>query len=281
MAESAMSDHTAQVDDPNDPRIEIFLGLRDHVARQVRERPGGDAAGSFIAEGDLVIQRALDAGWQLETLLVDNARTKPVSGIPAEATVLRASPEVLQAISGRRKLRDPLACFTRTPLPDARDLLESARPDAGRVAVLENVTNPNNTGMIMRAAAGLGIASVLIDPTTCDPLYRRAIRASMGEVFAVPHARIGPMPASLEDVHEAGFTTVALTPDSDADEITTVAHDLAGTPVALVLGAEGPGLSASTLDTVSVRARIAMSNGVDSLNVGVAAAVAFFAFGAH
>jgi len=266
------------VDRPDDERIAIFIGLRDHLARQLRERPGGDAAGSFIAEGDLVIQRALDAGWHLETLLVDNARTKPLVGIPADAQILRASPEVLRVISGRTKLRDPLACFTRRPLPDTADLLAASRAGAQRVAVLENVTNPNNAGMIMRAAAGLGVDGVLIDPTSCDPLYRRAIRASMGEVFALPHARLDQLPASLDEVHRAGFTSVALTPSLAAAPIEAVAAQHSDTPVALVLGAEGPGLSADTRSSVSVQARIPMSHGVDSLNVGVAAAVAFFAF---
>ncbi len=256
------------VTDPSDPRIEVFLGLRDHVARQARERPGGDRAGSFIAEGDVVIERALAAGHRLESLVVDAARTKPLPDAIDPATpVYAAGPEVLTVITGRPELRDPLACFVRPPPREVDAVLERAKV----VAVLEGINNPNNLGVIMRNAAGLGVDGVLLDPTCGDPLYRRAIRASMGQVFAISHARLDTLPDGLAPLHERGFTTVALSPEAELD-LTELEWS---EPVAFVLGAEGPGLTAKTMTASSATARIGMARAVDSLNVASAAAIAF------
>ncbi len=256
------------VDDPDDPRLVPFLGLRDQATRKRRESPGGDMADVFIAEGELVIERALIAGLRLDSVLIDATRTKPLD-VPSDAKILRAGPSVLEAVAGWPKLRDPIGCFVRPPLPEPVDLLAAT----DRVAVLEGINNPNNLGVIMRNAAGLGFGAVLLDPTCGDPLYRRAIRASMGQVFAVPHTRIAALPDGLDVVHDCGFETVALTPAAPRtiDEI-----DI-GPRRAVVLGAEGPGLTSPTVDTCRWSARIDMSRSVDSLNVGSAAAIAFHA----
>lgn len=258
----------------DDPRIASYLGLRDHVARQVQEQPNGRWAGSFIAESNLIIDRALTAGQRLLSILVDARRVDSLtSAVPAGVPVFAATPSVLTEVCGRPKLRDPLARFERPPLPSAEDLLAT---EARAVAVLENVTNPNNMGVIMRCAAGLGIDAVFIDPTSCDPLYRRSIRASMGEVFALPHARLTGLPDGLGCLTEAGFSVVGLTPDSDA--VPMAAVDLrAMDRVAIFLGAEGPGLSDDALAAATMRVRIPMANNVDSLNVAAAAAIAFHA----
>ncbi len=258
------------VDDPDDPRLQIYMGLRDHVVRQARERAGGDMAGSFMAEGDRVIARALDAGHRLQSVLVDARH--PVADFGRDAPIYAASPEVLTAVSGRPRLRDPIACFERPRPGEAAELLASART----VAVLEGIVNPTNVGVIMRCAAGLGIEAVLLDPTSCDPLYRRAVRVSMGEVFAVPHARLEPFPDGLHEIVLSGFRTVALTPDPGALEIGEVTRT-SSDKLAIVLGTEGPGLSDEVIDAVDIQVRIPMAAGVDSLNVGSAAAVAFYA----
>ena len=264
---SAHDDEVIPIDDPADPRIEIFLGLRDHHARQLREQPGGDMAGSFICEGDLVIERAVAHGHTLRSVLLSARRTKPLPDAFASADVFAANDDVLSAVTGRPELRDPLACFARPDPLDPAILIDQHQT----FAVLEGINNPNNLGVIMRNAAALGIDAVLLDPTCGDPLYRRAIRASMGQVFAIPHARLGPFPDALDDLHRAGIATIALTPAGELE-----LRDLeTGARTALLLGAEGPGLTDATLDAVTTRARIHMHNDVDSLNVAAAAAIAF------
>ena len=259
------------IESPEDERISVFLGLRDHHARQLREQPGGDMAGSFIAEGDVVIERALSHGYELQAVLIADRRTKPLPSAVGDAPVYAANNTVLTEVTGRPELRDPIACFTRPTAVEPESLLTTF----SSFVVLENVNNPNNLGVIMRNAAGLGMDAVLLDPTCGDPLYRRAIRASMGQVFALPHARIGPLPGSLDALHDTGITTVALSPSGEVElrEIERPAK------VAVILGAEGPGLTEETLGAATIRARISMRKDVDSLNVANAAAIAFHHFG--
>ncbi len=260
------------IEDVEDNRIGVYLGLRDHVARQQRELPGGDMAGSFIAEGDLVIERALEHGYRLQSVLIGARRTKPLpQAVNDDIDIFMANDDVLTAITGRPGLRDPLSCFVRSPLPDASELVATHRT----FAVLEGINNPNNLGVIMRNAAGLGVDAVLLDPTCGDPLYRRAIRASMGQVFALPHARLESLSNGLAQLHAADVTTVALTPSGETELREVDQPDR----VAVLLGAEGPGLTDETLELATVRARISMSQNVDSLNVAAAAAIAFHYFG--
>lgn len=257
-----------EVHEATDPQVEVFLGLRDHAARQERELPGGDMASFFIAEGDLVIERAIAHGYEPMSVLVDSKRTKPLD-LPDATTLLAASDALLTTITGRPKLKDPIACFRRAPLPD----LDSVLKTANTVAVLEGINNPNNLGVIVRNAAGLGIDALVLDPTCGDPLYRRAIRASMGQVFAVPHTRIAALPEGLDVLGAHGFDTVALSPAGrDGFE-----HLQSNQKVAVLLGAEGPGLTPATMARCDHQVSIPMAREVDSLNVASAAAIAFHA----
>ncbi|MFV0524383.1 MAG: TrmH family RNA methyltransferase [Acidimicrobiales bacterium] len=264
------------IDDPTDPRLEVFQGLRDHVLRRRRETPGGDMDGLFIAEGDLVVERAVRAGYRLRSVLIDGRRRTPLpAGVDTTAVpVYAAGPEVLRRITGYHLHRGMLACFARRPLPPPGEVLAGATT----VVVTEGINNPTNLGVILRCAAGFGATGVLLDPTSCDPLYRRAGRVSMGEAYALPHARIEPVPAGLAPCRLAGFRVVALTPAPGALAIDRLRLD-PGEPVAVLLGAEGPGLSPAALDAADDRVRIPMAGGVDSLNVGAASAVAFYAIG--
>lgn len=259
------------VDDPDDPRIATYLGLRDHTLRQQREAAGGDLEGLFIAEGDIVVERALAAGYRMLHCLIDAQRRQPLpAGVPDDLEVFAAAPAVLERITGMGVHRGMLACFARRPLPDAAEVVAGAR----RVIVLEGINNPTNIGVITRSAAALGVDAMLLDPTCSDPLYRRAARVAMGEVYRFPYARTASLPGGLEVLRAAGFLVVALTPADDAVDVADVP---ARERIALVLGAEGHGLREPTLAAADVRARIPMYGTVDSLNVGAAAAVACYA----
>jgi tRNA G18 (ribose-2'-O)-methylase SpoU len=255
------------VTDPADPRVADYVGLTDAV-RRARHEP---EAGFFIAEGVQVMQRAARAGYPLRSVLLAENRPLP-EGLP-DAPVHQASYEVLEAVTGFHVHRGALASFGRLPLPEVDGVLASAR----RVVVLEDVNNHTNLGAVFRSAAGLGMDAVLLSPTCCDPLYRRAVRVSMGQVFALPYAYL-PWPSGLDHLRTAGFRVLALTPAPDAvplDEVVLDPSDKA----ALLLGAEGPGLSADALSGSDVRVRIPMARGVDSLNVASAAAVACWVVG--
>lgn len=261
------------VHDPDDERIVEFMGLRDHDLRMRRERPGGDLAAVFVAEGDLVVERALRAGHQVRKLLVDGTRTKPLpDAIPHDAPVYAAGPAVLQRITGYHLHRGVIACFERGPEPDAGAVIAGART----FVVTEHVHNPTNLGVIVRSASGLGIDALLLDPSSADPLYRRASRVAMGEVFALPYARLGAFPDGLAPLVDGGVTLLALTPDPAATPLQELHLD-AGERVALLLGAEGEGLQPATMSAVTRWVRIPMHRGVDSLNVGAAAAIACYA----
>jgi tRNA G18 (ribose-2'-O)-methylase SpoU len=269
------------IDDPRDPRIAPFVGLRDReLARRVA--PGG--RGVFIAEGDVVAERALRAGYEPLAVLVDASRPDPLpSGLDAGAPVYAAAPAVLRRITGLGVHRGLLACFERRPPPPPAEVLDAAR----RVVVLERVSNPTNLGVILRSAAGLGMDAALLDPTCSDPLYRRTARVAMGEGYGFPWAWIPRLPGGLDVLRAQGFRLVALTPDDGAVPLDELALDGADggrvggrdERVALLFGAEGPGLSPGTLAAADVRAGIPMRGGVDSLNVGVAAGIAFWVLG--
>ena len=221
--------------------------------------------GIFIAEGELVIRRALAAGYRPLSGLVSPKWLSTVDDL--DAPVYVGSPELLREITGFHVHRGALACFARRALPAAADLIGSAR----RVAVLEDVNTHTNVGSIFRAAAALGVEAVLLSPSCADPLYRRAVRVSMGAVFAVPYARLEPWPGALEALRHSGFRVLALSPSASTD-----IGEVDGERLALLLGAEGPGLSDAALG-LAEPVRIPMSHGVDSLNVAAAAAVAFYA----
>jgi tRNA G18 (ribose-2'-O)-methylase SpoU len=255
------------LNDPDDARLADYRALTDVELRTRWEPPHG----LFIAEGDLVLRRALRAGYRPRSYLVDAKRVDQVADLDGDAPVYAAAPAVLRQVTGFNVHRGVLASFHRKPARGADEVLAGAR----RLAVLEEVNNHTNLGAIFRGAAALGMDAVLLSPTCADPLYRRSVRVSMGEVFAVPYATLEPWPGGLDLVRAAGFTLLALTPAPDAVPIQSLGPAQRARP-ALLLGAEGPGLTAAALAAADARVVIPMSNGVDSLNVAAAAAVAFW-----
>ena len=261
-----------QVEAPDDPRVADYVGLTDG-ARRMRHEPG---AGFFIAEGEMVIARTAAAGYPPRSLLVSPARLADLSPAVAalDCPVYVASYDVLHAVTGFHVHRGALASFGRLPLRSAADVLAGAR----RVVVMETVTNHTNLGAVFRSAAGLGMDAVLLSPNSCDPLYRRTVRVSMGQVFSVPYAFLDRWPEGVQDVRAAGFRVLALTPDPAATDLADVAVG-PDDKVALLFGAEGPGLTEEVMVASDERVRIPMAAGVDSLNVGAAAAVACWVLG--
>jgi tRNA G18 (ribose-2'-O)-methylase SpoU len=266
-----VADATA-VADASDPRLSDYVGLTDAARRMLHEPEHG----FFIAEGAKVVARAVAAGYPPRSLLLAPSRLPDVEELlrRLDCPVLVASYDVLRELTGFHVHRGVLASFGRQPLPTAEQVLAPAR----RVVVLEAVTNHTNLGAVFRSAAGLGMDAVLLTPHSCDPLYRRAVRVSMGQVFAVPYAFLGSWPADLETLKARNFRVLALTPDPTATSLEQVrlADD---DRVALVLGAEGPGLTETAMAASDERVRIPMSAGVDSLNVAAAAAVACWVVG--
>jgi tRNA G18 (ribose-2'-O)-methylase SpoU len=262
-----------QLTDPDDPRVADYRCLTDVDLRVAFEPPNG----LFMAEGELVLRRAVSAGYELRSVLVDAKRVDQVAGIVAaqpDVPVYAATPAVLQATTGFHVHRGILASVHRRPLPAVADLLASAR----RLAVLEDVNNHTNLGAIFRCAAALGIDGVLLSPSCADPLYRRSVRVSMGEVFAVPYARAESWPGALAAVRDAGFSVLAMTPAEGSVALDAIPAEHRSRP-ALLLGAEGPGLTPAAVAAADVAVRIPMQRGVDSLNVAAAAAVAFWELG--
>ncbi|MFX0592193.1 TrmH family RNA methyltransferase [Melissospora conviva] len=260
-----------QITDPDDVRIADYRALTDVELRTRWEPPHG----LFIAEGELVLRRALRAGYPPRSFLVDAKRVDQLGDLDTgDAPVYAATPQVLQEATGFHVHRGVLASFHRKPLPTAAEVLAGAR----RAVILEDVNNHTNLGAIFRAVAALGIDAVLLSPSCADPLYRRSVRVSMGEVFAVPYARLEPWPAGLTQVQAAGFTVLALTPAPDAVPIQTLTAAQRAR-AALLMGAEGAGLTAAAMAASDVRVVIPMRRGVDSLNVAAATAVAAWELG--
>lgn len=249
--------------DPADPRLDGFRRLNEprYRSRYEAER------GVFIAEGPTVVNRiASHAGVLVESLLVD-ARAKDRVPIDLDAPVYVVDSGVVAEVVGFDFHRGLLA-LCRRPAPSS--VAHLATLDS--LAVVEGANDHVNLGAIVRAAAGLGVGGLLLDPTTADPWYRRSVRVSMGTVVDIPMGRAADWPADIEQVRAAGMTLVAATPDPSAEDIATVG------PIArpaIMLGAEGPGLSPSALAAADLRVRIPMSRDVDSLNVGQAAALLF------
>ena len=258
------------VADPTDPRLRDYVGLTDVELRR-RIEP---AAGMFIAEGEKVIRRAVAAGYHVSSVLLAARWVGSVSDLVADldVPVFVASEDVLEGVTGYAVHRGALAAMYRRPLLSVAAVIAAART----VVVLEDVNDHTNVGLIFRSAAALGVDAAVLAPRCADPLYRRAVKTSMGAVFALPYARMSTWYDGLVELAEAGFTTLALTPDPAAPTLES-AIAAAGDRVALVLGGEGAGLSRRWQQTATARARIPMSRGVDSLNVAAAAAVACYA----
>ena len=259
------------VEDPDDPRLRDYTGLTDVELRRRRE----PAEGLFIAEGEKVIRRAKDAGYEMRSMLLSAKWVDVMRDVIDElpAPVYAVSPELAERVTGYHVHRGALASMQRKPLPTADELLVGA---ARRVVIMESVNDHTTIGAIFRSAAALGMDAVLLSPDCADPLYRRSVKVSMGAVFSVPYARLEAWPKSLDSVREAGFKLLALTPHEKASPI-DVAAPQSVERVARMRGAEGDGLSTPALVAADEWVRIPMAHGVDSLNVGAAAAVAFYA----
>jgi tRNA G18 (ribose-2'-O)-methylase SpoU len=257
-----------QLTDPGDARLADYRALTDVELRTKFEAPHG----LFIAEGELVLRRALRAGYRIRSILVETKRLDQVADI--EAPTFHGGPDLLATLTGFHVHRGVLASFHRRPLPSVETVLADAR----RVAILADVNNHTNIGAVYRGAAALGIDAVLLSPSCADPLYRRSVRVSMGEVFAIPYARLEPWPTSLDIVRQAGFSLLALTLAPDAVPIQRLPAVLRERP-ALLLGAEGTGLERAVVAAADASVVIPMRRDVDSLNVAAAAAVAFWELG--
>ncbi|MCK0115888.1 RNA methyltransferase [Isoptericola sp. S6320L] len=266
-----------RVTDPADPRLRDYTDLTDVKLRTVRE----PAEGLFMAESSNVIRRALAAGHRPRSFLMADKWLDSMADVldaHPGAPVYVADEQVLREITGFHLHRGALAAMHRPELPAVHELVAGARGGAGarRVAVLEDIVDHTNVGAIFRAAAGLGVDAVLVSPRCADPLYRRSVRVSMGTVFQVPWTRLDTWPGGLHDLQDDGFTVAALALADDAVSL----DDLAASPperLALVLGAEGDGLSRGAVEAADQVVTIPMAGAVDSLNVASASAVAFWA----
>lgn len=264
-----------EIGDPEDPRLADYVRLTDVSLRKSREA----AHGLFVAEGEKVIRRAIATGYPLRSVLVTPARLPGVAGLAGGGgPVYVVPPAVAERLTGYHVHRGALASMARKALPTVADLLAGHGP-AGppdRIIVLEDLVDHGNVGAIFRCAAALGVAAVVLSPRCADPLYRRAVKVSMGAVFAIPYARMTDWHGGLAGLRAAGFRLLALTPDQSAPALDEL--PLPGR-AALMLGSEGDGLSYRWRSEADQVACIRMSAtatalGVDSLNVVAAAAVA-------
>ena len=265
-----------EVTDLSMPELEPFTRLTE---AQLRNRLEPEK-GIFIAESPKVILRALDAGYEPVSLLMEHRQlTVQGSGVLARCAdipVYTASRELLAELTGYPLTRGVLCAMRRPKLPSVEELCADAR----RVAVLEGIVDSTNIGAIFRSAAALNMDAVLVTPTCSDPLYRRAVRVSMGTIFQVPWTRIGEEPsqwpdAGLQRLRSLGFRTAAMALSDDSVSIEDP-RLLAEERLAIVLGTEGDGLAARTIAACDYTVRIPMAHEVDSLNVAAASAVAFW-----
>lgn len=262
-----------EISDFSDPRLDDYARLTEN---QLVDR-ADPANGRFIAESPLVISRALDAGMEPISFLMEKKHAlgkarELLARCSADIPVFVAEESVLCALTGFHLTRGMLCCMRRPALPAAEVLLENAR----RVAVLENVMNPTNIGAIFRNAAALGMDAVLLTAQGSDPLYRRASRVSMGNVFALPWSYLPEDYVGF--LRDHGFKTVAMALREDSLRLNDP-RLAAEEKLAVVLGTEGDGLADGTIENCDYTVMIPMTHGVDSLNVAAASAVAFYQLG--
>ncbi|KQR54614.1 rRNA methyltransferase [Leifsonia sp. Leaf336] len=248
-----------------------YSRLTDVALRRVSEPEGG----LYIAESTKVITRALAAGHRPRSVLLQEQWLDDVAPLLEpfpDVPVFVGESALLEQLTGYHLHRGALAAMHRPELPDPRELLAGAR----RVVVLEDIVDHTNVGAIVRCCAAFGVDAVLVTPRCADPLYRRSVRVSMGTIFQVPWTRIDPWPESLNMLNDLGFQTVALALNEGAESLDDLAASLPDR-LALILGTEGDGLTARTIDSADRVVYIPMEGGVDSLNVGAASAVALWA----
>ena len=258
------------VTDPADPRLDDFRDLNSVDRRP--DLPSGK--GLVIAEGVLVVQRMLASRFTPRALLGTDRRLAELGADlhGVSAPYYRVEADVMAEAVGFHLNRGVLASASRAAELSVAQVLDGART----VAVLEGVNDHENLGSIFRNAAGLGVDAVVFGSGCADPLYRRAVRVSMGHALLVPFARAARWPADLHVLRDAGFRLLAMTPDEGAPRLADAMDGLADGKVAILVGAEGPGLQEHTMRASDVRVRIPMARGTDSLNVATAAALAFY-----
>lgn len=279
------------IDSIDDERVAAYTNLTEIQLRNRLE----PERGLFIAESPKVIDRALAAGREPISLLVEEPWIEGMSQTfdvvdkrwGTDIPVYVASPEQLRQLTGYHLHRGALSAMRRWPLPSVEETCRDAR----RVAVMENIVDHTNVGALMRSAAALDVDAVLVTPSCGDPLYRRAARVSMGTVFQIPWTRIGGDDKhfwprrGLEELRSLGFTTVAMALSDDSISLDELTRRLNNSPesadhidkLALIFGTEGDGLSSHTIAGADLTVKIPMSHGVDSLNVAASSAVAFYA----
>ncbi len=262
--------HVCDITDPDDARLDNFRDLNSIDRRP--DLPSGK--GLVIAEGVLVVQRMLASPFAPLALLGTDRRLTELRADLAgnAAPFYRASAEVMAEAVGFHLNRGVLAAARRIPERSVQQVAHGTRT----VAVLEGVNDHENLGSIFRNAAGLDVDAVVFGSGCADPLYRRAVRVSMGHALLVPYARATEWPADLNTLRQMGFRLLAMTPASDAATLSAAMTTMRGERVAILVGAEGPGLSHAALKASDQRVRIPMSRGTDSLNVATAAALAFY-----
>lgn len=261
-----------RVDDPGDPRLGDYVRLRDVQLRKHLEAERG----LFIAEGEKVVRRAVEAGCRPRSFLMSERWLTGLSDVlasTADVPCFVVSEEVAERVTGFHVHRGALASLHRPAPLTVEQVVQGAR----RIVVLEDVVDHTNVGAILRSAAALGVDGALLSPRCADPLYRRSVKVAMGAVFSLPWTRVPDWYDALPYLARDGFTTLALTPDPGAVDIACAANRHRGDQVALVVGSEGPGLSTRWMAAADVRVRIPMADGIDSLNVAAAAAVACYA----
>jgi tRNA G18 (ribose-2'-O)-methylase SpoU len=253
----------------DDARLAAYRRLTDADHRRGVEHVDG----TFVVEGVTAIRRALASPYEVRSLLVTPARAEALAPELAslDADVFVVEQHVMNTITGFDLHRGAVAVARRRPFVPLAAVARTAR----RVAVLEGLNDHENLGAVARSAAALGIDALVLDPTCADPFYRRCVRVSMGEILHLQLTRAEAWPAGLGPLRDAGWQLVALTPHPAADPIDVVAARVRGQRTAVLVGAEGPGLTRGVLQTADHRARIPMQPGADSLNVGHAAAIAF------
>ena len=257
-----------EIDDPSDERLADYRDLRDVQLRKHLEAEHG----LFLAEGEKVVSRAVESGFPARSFLMAPRWLDGLSEVldASDAPCYGMSEALAEEVTGFHVHRGALASLQRRPLPGVAEVLAGARS----VVVLEDIVDHTNVGAIFRSAAALGIDAVLLAPRCADPLYRRSVKVAMGAVFTLPWTRLDDWYDALPRISEAGFTTVALTLAGDATELESAVSGLER--VALVLGGEGHGLSSRWEQSADRRAVIPMREGIDSLNVAAATAVACY-----
>lgn len=269
-----------QITDFHDTALDVYVRLTGSQLRNKLE----PEKGVFIAESPTVIEVAMNSSCTPVSFLTDERLLKSgaVEGIieklPENTPIYTASRELLTSLTGFELTRGALCAMRRPSLPSVEDLCRNAR----RIAVFEEITDSTNIGALFRSAAALGIDAVLVTPTCCDPLCRRAVRVSMGTVFQVPWTRIGETkadwPTKMQDLKNLGFKTLAMALRNDTVDIDDEKlHQ--EEKLAIILGTEGTGLTPKTIDDCDYTVKIPMFHNVDSLNVGAAGAIAFWELG--